>query len=221
MFNAYLIGVILTVGLSFPPAGDGSIPSIELASPAATSVVGVDPAIETQLEPTITSPGASPAERVRVDEAVGRFRDVGLRLPDLEVLFHDDDASCKGHDGRFQSQFTPWRLLVCTEADFVLTHEMAHAWEAANLDDEDRQRYLAHRRLDSWSDPEDEWRERGVEDAAFMLQQNLMMRPTRIDTERWSERLAAYEQLTGTTSPILAADRSSVPDVWFAGRAVA
>lgn len=213
MFNVYIVGVVLTVGLSFPPAGDGSTPSVEspspAAPPAATSVVRVDPAIETRLQPTITSPGASPAERVRVDEALGRFRDAGLRLPDLEVVFHDDDAPCKGHDGLFQSRFTPWRILVCTDADFVLTHEMAHAWEAANLDDEDRERYLAHRRLDAWSDPEEEWRDRGVEDAAFILQQNLMMRPARIDTERWSGRLAAYEQLTGSTSPITADRRST------------
>jgi hypothetical protein len=57
--------------------------------------------------------------------------------------------------------------------------------------------------LETWSDPAAAWGDRGVEDAAFMLQQNLMMHPARIDTERWSERIGAYEQLTGASSPVL------------------
>ena len=37
----------------------------------------------------------------------------------------------------FQQSFTPWRLLICSDLQFVPTHELAHAWEAANLTDDD------------------------------------------------------------------------------------
>lgn len=154
--------------------------------------------------PDVEVIGASAAERVVVDEALGRFRRAGLRLPDVEIVFHDDRADCRGHDGLFQTRHTPWRVLVCSDLEFVLTHELAHAWEAANLDDADRDRYVEHRGLSTWDDPDAAWGERGVEDAAFMLQQNLMAGRVDVTSERWVERTSAYEALTGTRSPVVA-----------------
>jgi len=163
----------------------------------------IAPSPSVSLRPVVEVVGTQHAKAETVGDALERFRAAGLRLPDLVVVFHADDEPCKGHDGLFQPQFSPWRVLVCSQADYVLTHELAHAWEAANLDDDDRARYVRHRGLTAWLGTDLEWSERGVEDAAFMLQQNLMMRPLRVDNDRWAERLDAYRMLTGMASPIV------------------
>lgn len=86
---------------------------------------------------------------------------------------------------------------MCSELAFVLTHELAHAWEAANLTDADRTRYVDVRGLASWNDPADSWKDRGVEDAAFMIQQNLMVSTPSMASPTWIERVTADELLTG------------------------
>jgi hypothetical protein len=136
-----------------------------------------------------------------VDNAVARFRFAGLQLPDLEITFHDDDASCDGHDGMFRPHDLPWRIDVCNDLDFVVPHELAHAWAAANLDDDDRTRYVDARGLTNWADTRVPWEERGTEDAAFMIQQNLRAINLDVSSATWVERIQAYEVLTGTTSP--------------------
>lgn len=124
----------------------------------------------------------------------------------MEIEFRDDPADCNGHDGLFQSRYTPWRVTVCRELPYVLTHELAHAWEAANLDDADRNRYLELRGLTTWRDHDVSRGDRGIEDAAFMLQQNLMAGRVDVESDRWIERARAFEALTGRTSPVLASN---------------
>jgi hypothetical protein len=141
------------------------------------------------------------AHRSRVDEAVARFARAGLLLPDVQVGFSDSDGACHGHLGLFDADSIPWRVDVCSDLDFVLTHELAHAWAAANLDDAERAAYLAHRGLTAWNDPDLEWRERGVEDAAIKMQQVLMAKHIRPDWSVWIERRDAYQQLTGRPPP--------------------
>ena len=171
--------------------------------------VGIRP--NTSLRPIVSVVDADAEERVRVDEALARFRDAGLRLPDVEIMFHDDDDACNGHHGLFQVQFTPWRAHVCSGYEYVVTHELAHAWEAANLDDADRDAYVAHRGLETWSSSAVGWGERGVEDAAFMIQQNLMARTVNVDSDRWVERTSAFAALTSLRSPVLGGDVTAGP----------
>jgi hypothetical protein len=154
------------------------------------------------LHPEIRIVGASAAEAAAVDEALGRFRDAGLLLPDASIVFHDDQEACGGHDGLFQARYTPWRVLVCSDLGYVVTHELAHAWEAANLDDADRDRYVEHRGLATWDSGDAGWGARGVEDAAFIVQQNLTARGARVDSAAWRERIEAFELLTGLPSPL-------------------
>lgn len=139
--------------------------------------------------------------RARVREAIGRFEDAGLRLPVVLIEFSDDDDACDGHLGLFDRSSQPWAVHVCSDLEFVLTHELGHAWVATHLDDADREAYVAFRGLAGWNDRDLDWMERGTEDAAYVLQQVLMTEHPRLDTARWQERSAAYQQLTGSPPP--------------------
>ncbi len=161
------------------------------------------------MRPTVVVQGASDEQQALVDDALARFADAGLRLPDLWVVFADDPSKCGGHDGLFLSQHDPWQVLVCSDLEFVVTHEFAHGWEAANLDDDDRANYVERRGLTTWDSPDAPWGERGVEDLAFMMQQNLMAGHVDAASDRWIERTDAYAWATGTVSPVLDVTRNS------------
>ena len=158
--------------------------------------------VHVSARPNVTAEGGSADQQAHLDEALARFRDHGLELPDLEVRFSDDEAECEGNAGVFENSFTPWRLSICSESSYVPTHELAHAWEAANLDDDARAHYVEARHLTNWNDPAAGWVERGVEDAARMMQQNLMATNPQLTLPAWAERLDAYELLVGRPSPL-------------------
>lgn len=152
--------------------------------------------------PAVTVSGADAADRAALQEALDLFGAHGLRLPDLEVRFYEETTPCGGLAGRFQTQHTPWRILICSSKPFVLPHELAHAWDAETLDQDDRARYLVARGLAAWNDPAVAWRERGVEDAAFVVQQNLTVAHVPANSPEWQERIRAYSVLTGQSSPL-------------------
>lgn len=154
---------------------------------------------------------ATLADAGAVARAIDRFHRNGLLLPDLEIRFLDDRAACRGHYGLFQPRDEMWRILICSDVDFVITHELAHAWMRSHLDGFARQRYLLARRLPTWNDPDTPWMERGIEDAAFVIQQNLMASNPPVHTERWQRHMAAYELLTGQPSPVRPPDQPRVP----------
>jgi len=168
----------------------------------AVASIGTAPAVPVSTHPAITVSGGDATDHRRLDEALVRFRDAGLDLPDLDVRFHEDDIECQGHYGLFQTTYSPWRVLVCTDLDFVPTHELAHAWEAAHLDDDARERYVELRGLGTWRDAHVPWVERGIEDAAFVIHKNLTTTSGNFDSSTWQERIAAYEFLTGHPSPV-------------------
>lgn len=95
---------------------------------------------------------------------------------------------------------------------FVITHEFAHAWERANLDDSARATYTELRGFRTWNDPDAAWGDKAVEDAAFVVQQNLMARRVDVSSERWLELTSAYEEFTGRVSPVLGATNDSASD---------
>ncbi|MEM7272729.1 MAG: hypothetical protein AAF547_06590 [Actinomycetota bacterium] len=155
-------------------------------------------------EPHISVDSTDPEHRQRVAEAVSRFEAHGLVLPALRVSFFTDETACRGYFGLFQASTSPWSVRVCSDLDFVVTHELAHAYLALHLNDADRAAYLAAYDLPTWNGREVEWRQRGFEDAAFVLQQNLMMPPRDADgwSAEWERRAEAYELLTGRPSPL-------------------
>ena len=147
---------------------------------------------------------ASPSQHSRLAAALERFALAELELPDLEVVFSDDTAACRDHLGLFLSRTTPWRILICSRVDFLYEHELAHAWEKANLSEETRQKFMELRGYRNWSDYSAAWNERGVEGAAFVIQQGLAGLPLPPVLGREAvNRLVAFELLTGRPAPRL------------------
>jgi hypothetical protein len=155
-------------------------------------------------EPVISVLGGLAAQHQRLDEALARFENVGLKLPDLVVVISDDDQDCEGQMGLFDPTPSPWRITICTSADFIYEHELAHAWERANLTDQDRRAFMSISGHNSWADPGDAWIDRGVEGVAFIIQQGLLTRPLAHPPSREiSWRMELFEVLTGRPSPRL------------------
>ena len=90
------------------------------------------------VRPSVTVRGADADEQARRSRsALARFRDAGLLLlPIMVVEFHDDQTlRARGTTGCSSRRFRAVPgTLICNGAEYVLTHELAHAWEAANLD---------------------------------------------------------------------------------------
>ena len=169
------------------------------------SVRGVGPgAVPVSLTPSVTVRNASPTQLGRLAVALNRFTAVGLELPDLEIEFFIDQVDCRGHLGRFDPGTTPWRISICSAADFVYEHELAHAWERATMTDELQHAFMRLRGHTIWSDPEVPWNQRGMEGVAFVIQQGLggLPLPRVLGSEALS-RLAAFELLTGRPDPRL------------------
>lgn len=188
--------------------GDGSVAaSTDEPLPRSSSGSRVEE-FQTSLSPRVTVDNATPAQLNRLTLAFERFSSNGLQLPDLEIQFADDNDSCgdAGH-GLFQAAVTPWRIVICpTELDTVYEHELAHAWERANMTDEQRHTFMEMREYEVWNDKTVAWNQRGIEGVAFIVQQGLsgLPLPPAIPREHRS-RLQAFEFLTGVSDPRLGA----------------
>lgn len=195
MRTAWLFSAPLLSLLVISPLAIVDEPSA-LSQPPEVGVVSVSST------PAVVAVGLDDEQQARLEEALALFHRNGLDLPDLEVRFFEDREGCRGHFGLFQSRFSPWRISICSDLPFVLPHELAHAWEAANLDDQDRRHYLEVRGLTAWNDKEVPWGDRGSEDAAFVIQQNLTATRRPPSSGEWLSRIERYELLTGRRSPL-------------------
>ncbi len=163
-------------------------------------------AIEVSLEPEMDIANGSRAQRERLEEAVNRFTLLGLALPDLEVVFEEDVESCGGHHAYFQPRDSKWRIRICSELEFLYEHELAHAWERANLTNEARLEFMALHEYSTWADKTVPWNERAGEWVAVVVQQGLAGLPLPAEISREHERrVRAFELLTGRPSSQLVA----------------
>ena len=154
--------------------------------------------------------GGTPAQQRRFQLALQRFDDAGLSLPPLEVQLSSDKEECGGHHGLFSRRRTPWTVTICSDMEAAYEHELAHAWIAAALTDADKQRFMALRGYDVWSDQSVAWNERGTEGAAWIIQQGLSGAPLPpVLSEDQLSRLAAFEMLTGVPDTRLAVWRTT------------
>lgn len=148
---------------------------------------------------------ATPAQVIRLGEALRAFEKAGLELPGLEIRFFTDNETCGAEHGRFYPSEDAWHIHICpTEVDAVYEHELAHAWELAHVTDAQRQAFMRMRGFESWSDRELPWNERGVEGAASVIQRGVagLPLPPVLGKEEVS-RMRAYELLTGRPAPVL------------------
>lgn len=155
--------------------------------------------------PAFSYLGATPARNARLDLALQRFENAGLTLPPLLIVFRSSDADCGGARGSFNSATEPWSIVICSDdVDTVYEHELAHAWERANVTDLQRQAFMRLRGLTAWSDKELAWSDRGVEWAAVVIQQGLSGQAlSPVLGQEIISRLVGYEMLTGMVAPNL------------------
>lgn len=151
----------------------------------------------------------SPSERQLTTWAEGRFAAVGLDLPPVDVSFHEDSGPCGGHEGIYRHVGGRHLVLVCitdrgsAASDLLrrrtLLHELAHAWERANLDDPGREALLVLLEADEWLPAGAPWEERGAERFAETIVWGLYDQPRRpvlIDVA-CSTLATRFEAITG------------------------
>lgn len=201
-----LIGVLVFLPGSIP-AGELEAELIDVPEHAGTRAE-VPTAVPSSLDPRVQVVGGSSDQRTRLALALDRFREAGLTLPDLTVVFTDDAGDCYGHIGWFQR--SQWTISICDDLDFVYEHELAHAWEAANLDDETREAFMEQGEYQEWSSRDVPWNQRAMEGVAVVIQQGLGGYPFR--SAPAAEQLEAFELLTGRADPRLAAWQSRDQD---------
>ncbi|MDJ0923747.1 MAG: hypothetical protein QNJ77_04220 [Acidimicrobiia bacterium] len=146
--------------------------------------------------------GAGPEFTVVIEAAIDRFDTAGLTLPELRIYAHNNRDGCLGMDGLFNRDGTGTRVDLCTQVNYTLLHELAHAWEYHTMDDVTRHAYVEHTGLPTWADPESDWEDRGIEAAATAIAWGLLDIPI-ANTERFTDELYEFELLTGRTSPRL------------------
>ena len=137
---------------------------------------------------------------------------MGLQLPEVALSFHDDTEACGFNDGSYQGRGGGHRVRICIrdhgtfasnlERQRTLIHELAHAWDQANLDDVDRQKLLPVLGADDWYAPDEAWEDRGAERFAETIVWGLydqLRRPTLIDTP-CADLHADFHSITGRTA---------------------
>jgi hypothetical protein len=154
----------------------------------------------------ITYTAVPPAQVALLDWALDLFADAGLALPPIDVVGHRTDQPCRGRTGMHRFEDGRSRIDLCTAdagpvEEFVVLHELAHAWDRNALTSARREAFLALRGLEVWRDDDpDRWHELGAEHAAEILVWGLMDRPVRIvrlEANSCADLLAGYRVLTG------------------------
>ena len=154
-----------------------------------------------------------------VDFARGQFALVGIELPEVRIDFSDDEAVCFGHGGIYLP--SKHEVRICRPSKATMIHELAHSWVETTLTDAQRTAFLELRGLDTWTGGSS-WDERGAEHAAEIItwaaiDENISVpwletnpdgtftrswRLFKIDESNHDQLTAAFELLTGGTSPL-------------------
>ncbi len=118
----------------------------------------------------------SASEAAVVYEAVDRYADLGLMLPDLQVTF-TNDVLCDTYYGWFKTHGLSWQIFVCrtemADPTRVLMHELSHAWSYATFSDEDKTAALDLFGLEFWQGDDVVYAERGTERLAYLMERVL------------------------------------------------
>lgn len=138
-----------------------------------------------------------------VDWALVLFEAAELPLPSVHFVAFPEYEPCRGRSGIARHDDQGSEITLCGERigpayDWLVLHELAHAYERHGLDDARREAFLELRALPAWR--EGDWHDRGAEHAAEIIAWGLIDRPTRpghIDQNTCDELLAGYVTLIG------------------------
>ena len=164
------LSLTLIAGLSLPAHEDSvEVPSapiavLDVATGASAATAEPAPTTSEILASGIGVVGGSPELHQRAEIAAQQFLDAGLDLRGVVVVFHPTTDGCGGHDGVYRP--ATHHIDICNPNEFIIVHELAHAWDHANLDDDIRRRYMELRGLEAWNDSSVPWKQRGIEDLA-------------------------------------------------------
>ena len=139
--------------------------------------------------------------------ALGRFEAAGLQLPTLTIYMHENRADCGGNNGSMGDLPNGEYVIHSCGVDFTLLHELTHAWDMHQLDDETRAKFLELAKADVWRNP-DSWHLSGAEHAANVVAWGLMderINQTRTRPYDHRSMLRGFRILTGQ-EPLWLAD---------------
>ena len=136
--------------------------------------------------PAVTMTGLT-AQQVAVAEwALALYAQAGLDLPAVELVAEATTGPCLGRAGLHVVEAGRSVIHLCGQRErhldeFLVLHELAHAWDRAALTDARRDAFLSLRGLTEWrNDDPERWGERGAEHAAEIITWGLMDRPVRV-----------------------------------------
>lgn len=156
--------------------------------------------------PAVTMTAITPNQATLFDWAFALFSAAELILPDIDIVGHDSTEACMGRNGMHTVTEGRSTIHICTRdagraQEFLFLHELAHAWDRANLTAEQRLAFLEQRALTEWNNTDtDRWHDRGAEHAAEIITWGLIDRPigiVRIPDTSCAELLAGYVTLVG------------------------
>lgn len=138
-------------------------------------------------DPWAPTSGTKPAnlnleQRELVELAEGRFEAQGLKLPEIDYVFHADLRTCSGHKGMYHKSTRT--LEMCSMDMNTMLHELAHAWANENLTEAAKEQFVSLRGLDSWSNHDHAWERRGTEHVAETIAWALAIDPHHV---KWVE----------------------------------
>jgi hypothetical protein len=146
--------------------------------------------------------GADPELTAVVEAAIDRFNTTGLALPPLRIYTYRTTDGCQSNSGLFNGDGSATRIDLCTRGNYLILHELAHAWEHHTLSDTTRQAFLDRTGLGGWNDSNLDWEDRGIEAAAQVIAWGLLDTPI-TNAEAFGEELQQFKLLTGINSPRL------------------
>ena len=162
--------------------------------PDPVLLVETDPMVWPERGVTVKVFNGTPEVTGFVRWGLERFDTAGLPLPNIgSVTFLVKASSCREYLGLYDARSEAAAISLCrtvaqTCADVACTqwrpaarhtllHEYAHAWMHERVDEATRQRFLRFSGVDRWDDPEDEWAQRGMEQAADAIAYGLLGMP--------------------------------------------
>lgn len=144
---------------------------------------------------------AFPTDADAYGNALRVFAESGLGIPLFRIEFHDRAEPCNGYGGIHNKLSDSHSLLhVCVSyarpnlraaaRERAVMHEVAHAWLAQNLTDQQQEDFVALRRLETWRDRSAAtWDRLGCEHAAEILLWGITDGEYRIDFKiQWAAR---------------------------------
>lgn len=126
-----------------------------------------------------------------VRSAVAKFDRAGWSLTNTEVRFDDTCENAVGYHAEEDGHHV---VVMCTDAEWTLLHELGHVWSDLYLDEGERSEWLELRGLDSWTV--------GTEHVADIIAFGLFDSthvPTSIGATDYDSVTEAFEWLMGMT----------------------